>query len=587
MVVKSEPTLDLKGFKMKGLIVKKSLIGKQDLLLGRQNETQERGGGLVNVDGIELIAPVRKLEDLRNLNPKEFETAFVFGENTLDIVDSEFQGFDAHLNEFYYFDFTSAEAENLPYVIKSELTEFGRWKLAKVGEKRLYRIAVPLISETIQEKTPEILAKLEGKLDEKVDAKVQDEFIEIHKQGLLFSPAITYSKGDIARVLVKTQKGVQDKMFLYAPSGDSTTSQSPLTQQVESVGSVPVYSDSLTYSDGWVPLPAYREAFKILDKPSDAVCVDVFNRPKSAPQGVLKFRLYDDHLSLLVQFEVEFVGFALNNFRIKNVYYSDAIKLVSPLPADAGLENLIYYPSFALMVSEEAFKIHFLIPDKVKRVDCDFTQCNLAPLLVSSDKALALSNVYAIREGGGSYIHNLGQLSHYFWGNKSGGISRNFKLFMLGQLEWASNLILDKQLFHQFFQVVGEYGDPNIDVSDVFLRNVGARSPEPCKIQSPQLPNIRGGWDGEVYNGGTAGRVTTRYSWRDDEHMTGGRFRQDYWGAFKRGRVACGVDLYPNSTQYRACYGWQIDAKAFNPIYSDAGDTRPKTLATILTLQAF
>lgn len=579
--------LDLKGFKMKGLVVKKSLIAEQDLLLGRQSETQERGRGLVNVDGIELIKPVRTIADLKTLNPKKYETAFLYGENTLDILDIGFQGLDEHINELYYFDFTSEEAENLPYVVKSELTEFGRWKLAKLGEKRLYRIAVPLIAETIGEKTPEILEKLDAKLDEKIDAKVQDEFVDIHKQGLLFNTAITYAKGDMARVLVKTHNGVQDKMFLYSPAGGTTTTQAPLTQRVGSVGSVPVYADNLAYSEGWVPLPSYHEAFKVLDKPNDAICVDIFHRPQQSPQGVLKLRVYDSHLNLSVQFELEFVGFALNNFRIKNVYYSDTIKLVSPLPEGGGLENLIYYPSFAIMASEESFKLHFMLPDKVKRVECDFTQCNIAPLLTSSNTILALSNVYAIREGGGSYIHNLGQLSHYFWGNKSGGISRNFKLFMLGQLEWASNLVLNKQLFHQFFQVVGEYGDPNIDVSDVFLRNVGARSPEPCKIQSPQLPNIRGGWDGEVYNGGTAGRVTTRYSWRDDEHMTGGHFRQDYWGAFKRGRVACGVDLYPNSTQYRACYGWQIDAKAFNPIYSDAGDTRPKTLATIMTLQAF
>lgn len=579
--------LDLKGFKMKGLVVKKSLIAEQDLLLGRQSETQERGRGLVNVDGIELIKPVRTIADLKTLNPKKYETAFLYGENTLDILDIGFQGLDEHINELYYFDFTSEEAENLPYVVKSELTEFGRWKLAKLGEKRLYRIAVPLIAETIGEKTPEILEKLDAKLDEKIDAKVQDEFVDIHKQGLLFNTAITYAKGDMARVLVKTHNGVQDKMFLYSPAGGTTTTQAPLTQRVGSVGSVPVYADNLAYSEGWVPLPSYHEAFKVLDKPNDAICVDIFHRPQQSPQGVLKLRVYDSHLNLSVQFELEFVGFALNNFRIKNVYYSDTIKLVSPLPEGGGLENLIYYPSFAIMASEESFKLHFMLPDKVKRVECDFTQCNIAPLLTSSNTILALSNVYAIREGGGSYIHNLGQLSHYFWGNKSGGISRNFKLFMLGQLEWASNLVLNKQLFHQFFQVVGEYGDPNIDVSDVFLRNVGARSPEPCKIQSPQLPNIRGGWDGEVYNGGTTGRVTTRYSWRDDEHMTGGHFRQDYWGAFKRGRVACGVDLYPNSTQYRACYGWQIDAKAFNPIYSDAGDTRPKTLATIMTLQAF
>lgn len=579
--------LDLKGFKMKGLVVKKSLIAEQDLLLGRQSETQERGRGLVNVDGIELIKPVRTIADLKTLNPKKYETAFLYGENTLDILDIGFQGLDEHINELYYFDFTSEEAENLPYVVKSELTEFGRWKLAKLGEKRLYRIAVPLIAETIGEKTPEILEKLDAKLDEKIDAKVQDEFVDIHKQGLLFNTAITYAKGDMARVLVKTHNGVQDKMFLYSPAGGTTTTQAPLTQRVGSVGSVPVYADNLAYSEGWVPLPSYHEAFKVLDKPNDAICVDIFHRPQQSPQGVLKLRVYDSHLNLSVQFELEFVGFALNNFRIKNVYYSDTIKFVSPLPEGGGLENLIYYPSFAIMASEESFKLHFMLPDKVKRVECDFTQCNIAPLLTSSNTILALSNVYAIREGGGSYIHNLGQLSHYFWGNKSGGISRNFKLFMLGQLEWASNLVLNKQLFHQFFQVVGEYGDPNIDVSDVFLRNVGARSPEPCKIQSPQLPNIRGGWDGEVYNGGTAGRVTTRYSWRDDEHMPGGNFTQDYWGAFKRGRVACGVDLYPNSTQYRECYGWQIDAKAFNPIYSDAGDTRPKTLATIMTLQAF
>lgn len=95
-------------------------------------------------------------------------------------------------------------------------------------------------------------------------------------------------------------------------------------------------------------------------------------------------------------------------------------------------------------------------------------------------------------------------------------------------------------------------------------------------FQGDAIRNITGGWDGEVYNGGTPGNVTTRYSWRDDAHLAGGNFTQDYWGSFKKGNKKTNVDLYPNSVSYRECYGWQLDASLVVPTTDPStGENRP------------
>lgn len=88
-------------------------------------------------------------------------------------------------------------------------------------------------------------------------------------------------------------------------------------------------------------------------------------------------------------------------------------------------------------------------------------------------------------------------------------------------------------------------------------------------FQSPALPNIKGGWDGEASDGSNAA-----YGWRGIASSPNAGWQQIYWGAFKRGRKKLAYDLYTNSTPYES-YGFQMDASLSNPIYSSDGDTDP------------
>lgn len=565
---------------MKGLVVKKSLIGKQDLLLGRQSETQQRGGGLVNIDGIQYIYPARTLSELKDINPKEFETAFLFGENTLDMIDPEFQLLDAHINEFYYFDFTSTADERLPDIVKSNKQEFGRWILSRVGEKRLYRLAFPLVEEVIETKTPDIVKQIQDGVSDTIAEKVNTGLTVIKKQGLLFDKDLEYENGDITKILVKTPEGVQQKSYILNNKDNKKVTNPPLANKDGSIGSVPVYVDSTHALGGWLYLPSYNQAVKNVTNTNQEAGLDIFKNVTAQPVGDIRIRIFDSTNSIYSQFDVEFAGFALDNFKIKNVFYTDAVK-ANP-PRAVTLDDLVWYPGFCISANSDVFKISFLEATYVHRIEVDYKHCSVEPLCVYTDEVTLSNYNYAVREGGGSYIRNLGQVFNYFWGAVQEGINRQFRLFMLGQIEWATNLTLNKDTYHQYFKYVGEMGDPNIDVSDAFLRNVGMFESKSGQLVMPQLPNIKGGWDYQEYNKGEV-----RYAWRDHSGDGTGQHKQKYWGAFKRGRYNTKIDLHTNSVGYDSSFGWQFDASEYNHVYNDKGDTRPKSITTILALQVF
>ena len=139
-----------------GLVIKKSPIGKEDMFFGRRVQQQERAGGLYNISGVVMVYPGNTLDELKNLDPKQYDTAFIVGSG---IIDQTPEGQPVILNgnnEFYYFDFTSDELEDVPNVIESNVSLVGRWKIAKVGENRILQVVDPELTK----RTPEILAQL-------------------------------------------------------------------------------------------------------------------------------------------------------------------------------------------------------------------------------------------------------------------------------------------------------------------------------------------------------------------------------------------------------------------------------------------
>lgn len=571
---------------MKGLVVKKSLIGKQDLLLGRQSEIQQRGHSLHNIEGIQMIYPVRTLEDLRQVNPHEYETAFLFGENTLDVIDPEFGGLDANINELYYFDFLNNEPEKLPNIVKSSVKDFGRWVLSRLGEKRLYRIAVPIIDEVVNSKTDEIVKGLNDKIQEAVSNEAESLKAFSARQGLYFKHDVVYKNGDTTTTFIKTPKGVQHRKFMLTGATEEGTLDSPLNGIPEKVGDAEIFPLSSSVDSKWTPIAPYNYSQKTIKFIPGTEHLVLFTSEQN-PKGHLKIEL-SDSTGIQASFELHFYGVGIKEFKIKNVVYGDVIKNKGITPQVGNImkasQSLLYLPTFAIACGD-TIGIHAPTFEIISSVNVDWSHCSIEPTLKQNNSVP--TKIYAIREGGGSTIPNLGELSYFHIDARTNPNRLAFKQFMLGKVIWNASTTLDAEAYHQHADILNLCSNLKFDVSDAFLRNTGHYSGQQSKLLTPQLPNIKGGWDGERYNGGKPGQATVRYAWRDDEDLPGGNFAQDYWGAFKRGRIKSTVDLYPNSTDYRACYGFQFDASLANSVYSDLGDTRPKSLVSILTVQAF
>lgn len=562
---------------MKGLVVKKSLIGKQDLLLGRQSETQQRGKHFVNIDPLEFIAPVRSLEDLKQLNPKQFETAFIFGENTIDVIDPAFGGIDEHLNELFYFDFNSQEDENIPFVVKSNITKLGRWKLSRLGEKRLYRIALPIISEVVEDKTNEIAKGLDEKIEPAVEKGLKHLEEATTKQGLYFDKRFVYKPGDLARCFINTDQGIKTKLFMVKRNLVDGTSEEPLIGDIEDVGNMRVFSDTATLSDKWEPLnlkPKTKEKVTI----DNGEFLELYEGQQN-PIGTLKVTLYDNINSVAGRFFIEFSGTGIQDFRIYNVLYSRTIQnkgLAKKVGQMRDSDLLIYLPSFAIGCSENSFGLHIPSTEFIKYVELNWSQCNQAPTMQLSfnvpDKR------YAVREGGGSYIANLGEMTYFNLNAQASQEVKYFKQFMMGKIEWKSGMVLNADTYHQYNDPLLFLNTTNLDVSDIYLRNLGNKAGSTSGVvQQPQLPNITGGYGSDGSTGAPSGY--------------GGN-----WAAYGANPVkAVGAITSRSNTNvgtpstYTSAAGvyFNFDASKSSSVYSDAGDTRPKSLVSILMLQVF
>lgn len=64
--------------------VEKNLIGLQDILKGKRQVQQTRGGLQVAIDGVELVARLSIITDLPLIDNNDYQTAIVLGRNTIN-----------------------------------------------------------------------------------------------------------------------------------------------------------------------------------------------------------------------------------------------------------------------------------------------------------------------------------------------------------------------------------------------------------------------------------------------------------------------------------------------------------------------
>lgn len=461
-----------------GLVIKKSPIGKEDMYFGRRTQAQERAGGVYNISGVVLVYPVNTLDELRNLDPNEYDTAFIVGSG---IIDTTPEGEPVILNgnnEFYYFDFTSEETEDVPNVIKSNVSLVGRWKIAKVGENRILQI----VDDTLDEKLPALKEEILTEVSNEIPSAVEQGLEVLKRQGGIYDETLTYEQNQFVRAFVKTNLGIESRLYM---ASEADVSESPIDGTLYSnVNGIKIYNEEgLTESTKYNRLLPTRPNTSIIALQDNKTFK--FLGGATIPRGKLKCSVFKNQ-SVSCYFEIIFSGTSITDFLIRNVMYANVIKQA----AITSSYGYIFYPGFSLYCDGVNFGISVAQITQADYIEFDYSEFNQIPTLQTST-SFSSANCYAIREGGGSYIPNIG--STFFSMRNAGlqsGIAEEFYNFMSGSIPWTTGITVDENLYHQY---VASCVKPTMDNSGRFTRNIGGNSAGTIGgVQEESLPNATG-----------------------------------------------------------------------------------------------
>lgn len=211
----------------------------------------------------------------------------------------------------------------------------------------------------------------------------------------------------------------------------------------------------------------------------------------SSAYGRLRVKVFDSSNALKCAFTIAFLGFGYSDFKIYECIYSSDIRSSRVYSGFGG----IYYAGFGLMQASNGLYFDVRSTSKASRLEIEYSDCNFIPPLSSTGSQTPSSSYkpYAIREGGGTFIQDLGVIKNDYrnTGSSVGGESLEFYLFSNGFVKWTSAMSLDSNYFHQWAN--GNFGSLNIDASDKYLCNVGTNTGQSLGvIKSESLPNIKG-----------------------------------------------------------------------------------------------
>ena len=276
-------------------------------------------------------------------------------------------------------------------------------------------------------------------------------------------------------------------------------------------------------------------------------------------QGKVKITTYDSNNSITGYFEVVNYNADETNFEIITAHFSNNVRQQNSLSSN----SLILFLGWSFYADGNYFGICVENNTNINKIMIDTGECGVPCQWLT--KTFANTNyIYAPRRGGGTYIQELGikfdclrtMTSTY------DGQSYDYYKFINGFIEWNANMFVDQSRYPQYNQTFHRL---NLSPQGYFTRCLGGNAESSVGgVQGDAIRNIKGGWDGENYNNGS---VT--YAWR--YVGDGSTWKQDYWGAFKKGRYSRASDLYPNSVGMES-YGWQFDASEVVPT---ANENRP------------
>lgn len=473
------------------ITIEKNLICEQDMLIGREAVQQQRAGATVVANPLRLLAVVDSIEHLKTLDTNKYDFAFIRADFPIVEEGEPEPELAPGANEFYALDFASTEDENIPTIVQPNATVVGRWKQITAGEQGVKQLITEEIEKATQDLEASIDEKIQTALEVQVPQEIANALITLTVKGFEFDDTLKYKQNDYVRAFVYSKGVVTERLYMVdkaTPDELSEVDYAPLTGDTYRViNGTTIYLDNenLQEQAGYTRVYTIEGLKKTLTV--NAGSNYKLYEPTGAiyPKGVLRVRALKNG-KVSGYMEIVFGGTSHQDFSFRNVQYSKSVRTA----AATATYGYIFYPGFAAYCDETYFGLSVANTTYVDSVELDYTDIDLAPSGVSA--SFVTNKCFALREGGGSYIPNIGSTFYSMRQNASStdGISTDFYNFMSGSIPWTTGITLDTNLYHQYAAACVM---PTMDNSGRFTRNMGTGSAGTIGgVQSESLPNIKG-----------------------------------------------------------------------------------------------
>lgn len=319
------------------------------------------------------------------------------------------------------------------------------------------------------------------------------------------------------------------------------------------------------------------------------------------PYGDLRVRCYDSSGNFTCSFTLSMLGVGLEEFKITKCIYSKTLKSSRVSSSYGGL----FYGGFGLLQNSNGIYFSVVNNSKCYKVEVEYSDCNFVPTLTQTSflSPSSTNKIYAIREGGGTFIQDLGCIKNNYRlsGTSAGGESLEFYLFSNGFVRWTSAMTLNGNYFHQWAN--GNFGSLNIDSSDKYLCNVGTNAGQTLGvIKGAELPNIKGKYLASAYISPDTAPVNSYYRF-SDQSIAGGELDTLNEGVFfdeKINKSELDRIFKARNPSYTTPSGWQgagvpgsfvlrqnMNSSRASSIYKDGGKVFGDCIPNYLVVQAF
>ena len=378
---------------------------------------------------------------------------------------------------------------------------------------------------------------------------------ELQTTGGYYDNNQIYNLNNVVFVLVNDGGNIKQRFYICKQN--NTTGTPPITQSGLS-GDISIINLSNSYRENTNKWELIGISDRKIVSYSTSGKYNYRFWSNTYPKGTLKIKTYDSSGNVTCSFEVTFLG-DNKNFNIRNVVYSDAVRT----SANKWGGTYIGHPGFCVFYNIPNFGLSVYDNTFCKKIEIDYTDFSFISPSVTQ-VTFVDTNLYAVREGGGTYIPNLGDIHQNLRNNvtASNGDTYSFYLFSRGCVPFSTAIVLNTNIYHQWNN--GGMPSVNIDVSDCYLVNKGSKMGQTNAVKlNEALPNITGTFSTAIY---TSYDTTPTGAFKDRVTKT------NYY--------ASGNFNFTNST-------WNFKASNSNTTYQDGAPVRGKCLVTSFLLQAF